>query len=164
MNINKITSSFGCILLTVTVCCFFFNHSLLLAASGLEKNEESSKWQEYNNQESGFIFTYPKDWEITDDFFYQSAGAQSAGAAGKDEGMWTIILQQIGKNDDSNNWIRINSPQFQELDGTCIIISQQNICTYSRDAGVLELLRKIADSFQLQKSDDLVKSQKSGNR
>jgi hypothetical protein len=144
---KKIRLFFGRFLIAATVCYFFFNPSLLQADSGTEKDKESAAWQEYNNPESGFLFTYPTGWKITDDFFYQSAGA-----AGTDEGVWTIILQQIGKDDDSNNWIRINSPQFQKLDGTCITISQQDICTYSREISVLEVLKRIAASFRMQKN------------
>ncbi|MDU9047618.1 MAG: hypothetical protein Q3M30_02130 [Candidatus Electrothrix sp. Rat3] len=144
---NKSTLFFGRALLTVAVCSFFFNPSLLLADSGTDKNPAA--WQEYNNPKSGFLFTYPTEWELIDDFLYQTAGALSAGTG---EGMWTINLQQIGKEEDSANWIRINPRQFQDEDGTCMTVSQQQICTYSRDAGVLAILKKIAASFRLQEN------------
>lgn len=144
---NKSTLFFGCALLAAAVCSFFFNPSLLLADSGTDKN--SAARQEYNNPKSGFLFTYPTDWELIDDFLYQTPGAVSAGTG---EGMWTINLQQIGKKEDSVNWIRINPRQFQDEAGTCMTISQQQICTYSRDAGVLGILKKIATSFRLQEN------------
>jgi hypothetical protein len=104
--------------------------------SGAGKNDgDMADWQNYSNPESHFTFQYPRDWEITDDFFYKT--------------LWSVTLQKIGGAADSENWIRVNSPQFQEEDGVCVQIGEERLCTYSRDADVLKIFKGVAASFKL---------------
>ena len=94
-----------------------------------------STWRDYSNTESGFTFKYPKDWEAVDEGFYKTA--------------YGVTLQKTGGGEDSNNWIRINSPQFMEQDGTCLEADRQRICTYSKDPDVLNIFEEVAASFKL---------------
>ncbi len=96
---------------------------------------DDAYWQSYFNAQNNFAFKYPKDWEITDDGFYKTA--------------YVITLQKIGESENSNDWIRINSPQFQEEYGKCIEVNSQKICTYSSDADVLEIFDRLVASFKL---------------
>ena len=98
-------------------------------------NAKTVSWHSYSNPKVNFTFKYPNDWEITDDFFYKTS--------------WTINLQRKGADADSDNWIRINPPQFQDEDGVCKQVGEEEICTYSKDAAVLEIFKKVAASFHL---------------
>ena len=98
---------------------------------------DTANWHSYSGAESNFIFKYPKNWEVIDDGFYKTA--------------YALTIQKIGGDEDSDNWIRINAPQFQEEDGTCIVVDTQQICTYSKDAEVLNIFKKIAASFKLKR-------------
>lgn len=84
-------------------------------AKNVGDGANATDWEIYSNPGSNFTFKYPKGWEITDDFHYKTH--------------WSVNLQRIGGDDDSENWIRVNSPQFQEEDGVCIQIDQESICT-----------------------------------
>jgi hypothetical protein len=99
---------------------------------------DDAYWQSYFSPQNSFVFKYPKDWEITDDGFYKTA--------------YMITIQKIGDSDNSNDWIRINSPQFQEQYGRCIEAYNQKICTYSSDEDVLEIFEMVAASFRLEES------------
>ncbi len=96
---------------------------------------DTAHWLTYSNPKSNFTFMYPKGWEITDDFFYKTH--------------WSVNIQKIGGDEDSDNWIRINSPQFQEEDGICVKVGEERICTYGRDPDVLEIFKKVAAGFKL---------------
>jgi hypothetical protein len=100
---------------------------------------DDAYWQNYFNPSNSFAFKYPKDWEITDDGFYKTA--------------YVITIQKIGDGENSNDWIRINSPQFQKEYGRCIEVDNQKICTYSSDADVLEIFEMIAASFRLEEME-----------
>jgi hypothetical protein len=97
--------------------------------------DNTANWQTYSNPRSNFTFTYPKGWEITDDFFYKTH--------------WSVNLQKVVEEKGSNNWIRINSPQFQDEDETCTKVGKEHICTYSRDPDVLEIYKKLTVSFKV---------------
>jgi hypothetical protein len=96
---------------------------------------DMSNWNSYSDAESGFSFMYPKDWEVIYEGFYKTS--------------YGATIQKIGGNKDSNNWIRINSPQFQISDGKCIEVDNQRICTYSKDADVLDIFERLAASFKV---------------
>lgn len=121
----------GCILMyfIVFVICGY------ATAREIGDDADTANWQSYSNAENKFSFKYPKDWEVIDDGFYKTA--------------FGLTIQKIGGSEDSDNWIRINSPQFQEEDGTCTEVNKQFICTYSHDADVLSIFKRIAASFQL---------------
>ncbi len=97
--------------------------------------DDTAPWLTYSNPKSNFTFMYPRGWEITDDFFYKTH--------------WSVNIQQIGGDKDSDNWIRINSPQFQEEDGVCVKVGEETICTYARAPDVLEIFKKVAAGFKL---------------
>ncbi len=101
-------------------------------------DDDIADWLIYFNAESGFTFNYPADWEVVDDGFYKTA--------------YVATLQKIGGSEDSNNWIRINSPQFMEEDGKCLEADNQRICTYSKDTDVLNIFEKVAASFKLNRT------------
>jgi len=98
-------------------------------------DSDTVNWQSYSNAENKFTFKYPKDWEVIDEGFYKTA--------------FGLTIQKIGGSEDSDKWIRINSPQFQEEDGKCIEVDKQLICTYSNDANVQEIFKRVAASFKL---------------
>ncbi|HDR16204.1 MAG TPA: hypothetical protein ENN79_12100 [Desulfobacteraceae bacterium] len=102
-----------------------------------EDNADIIKWNMYTNEENHFFFEYPKDWEVIDNGLYKTH--------------YGLTIQRIGKCDDSDDWIRINSPQFTVKDGKCITINDQHICTYSNDASVLDIFDKIAASFTVER-------------
>jgi hypothetical protein len=104
-------------------------------ASKIGDDIDTANWQSYSNAESKFSFKYPKDWEVIDEGFYKTS--------------FGLTIQRIGGSEDSDNWIRINSPQFQEEDGKCIEVDKQFICTYSKDANVLDIFKRVAASFKL---------------
>jgi len=101
-----------------------------------EVKNETTDWQTYSNPKANFTFKYPNDWEIIEDYFYETA----AGSKAKNP---TIVLQKIG-DDDSNNWIRINQRQFNCECGKCAGI----FGTYSKDSEVLNIFDRIVESFK----------------
>ena len=113
--------------------------ALVVFISTTTNINDDAYWQNYFNPQNNFAFKYPKDWEITDDGFYKTA--------------YVITMQKIGDDENSNDWIRINSPQFQEEYGRCIEVYNQKICTYSSDTDVLEIFEMVAASFKLEESE-----------
>lgn len=104
------------------------------AASKNGDDADTANWLRYSNAENKFTFKYPEGWEVIDEGFYKTA--------------FGLTIQKIGESEDSDNWIRINSPQFQEEDGKCLEVDQQLICTYSNDANVLDIFKRVAASFK----------------
>lgn len=99
-------------------------------------NTDVADWLSYSNSENNFTFKYPKDWEVIDEGFYKTA--------------YGLTLQKIGKSVNSDNWIRINSPQFtEEGEGKCMAVDAQKICTYSKDVNILNIFQKVSASFKL---------------
>ena len=104
--------------------------------------DETADWKTYTNPEADFTFEYPSNWEIIDDYFYETA----SGIKAKQR---TIILQEIG-NKNSNDWIRMNPRQFQSNVGKC----KGSFCTYSEKIEVLNIFNKVAESFKKKETDD----------
>ena len=102
-----------------------------------KKNISISDWKTYSNPEVNFTFKYPNNWEIIDDYFYETA-------SGAESETRTITLQKI-KDENSNNWIRINPRQFQREFGKCEGI----FCTYSEDQRILDIFSKMSATFEL---------------
>ena len=115
------------------VSIFFF--IFIFGYANAEEDAGIADWQAYSNAENRFTFSYPKDWEVIDEGFYKTA--------------YSLTIQRIAGSEDANNWIRINSPQFQEEDGKCIEVELQRICTYSQDAEVLDIMERLAAGFKL---------------
>jgi len=107
----------------------------ILKSSG-GASEIPSNWKAYSGSLS---FSYPPDWEVTEDFVYETAGGATADVP-------SITLAKIG-DDDSNNWIRINPRQFQTEYGTCLDAGAHTVCTYSADPGVVDLMGRIVSTF-----------------
>jgi hypothetical protein len=120
---------------SITFLCLFTFISGYACAEGAGNAADMSTWQSYTNAESGFSFRYPKGWEVVDDFFYKTG--------------YVATIQRVGSSEDANNWIRINSPQFQIGDGKCIDVDKQHICTYSKDTKVSGILEMLATSFRV---------------
>ena len=97
------------------------------------KDANVSQWKHYSNEESGFQLIYPVGWEVIDEGFYKTH--------------YGLTIKRIGGEQDSNDWIRVNSPQFSEEDGMCATVSDQQICTYSKDSAVIDILHAISASF-----------------
>ena len=104
------------------------------AARNIGDDADIANWQSYSNAENKFSFKYPKDWEVIDEGFYKTG--------------FGLTIQKISGSEDSDNWIRINSPQFQEEDGQCVEVNKQLICTYSHDADILDIFKSVAASFK----------------
>lgn len=115
--------------------CLFITFFLIIgyACAGQAGEDAVAAWQSYSNEENHFTFSYPRGWEVIDEGFYKTT--------------YGLTIQRIGGSEDSNNWIRINSPQFQEEDGKCIEVDMQRICTYSKEADVLGIMERLATSF-----------------
>ena len=65
--------------------------------------EDTLNWNIYSNSEVNFTFKYPKDWEIIDDYFYETLeGVKSPHR--------TVTLHKINGSDE--DWIVINLQQF----------------------------------------------------
>ena len=101
-----------------------------------------SNWQTYTSGSGHPLsFRYPPGWEILEDFIYETAG----GAKGS---LPMITLGKIG-TDDSNDWIRINPRQFQTEYGTCLVWGGHNICTYSSNPDITDLMERIVSTFSV---------------
>jgi hypothetical protein len=96
-------------------------------------------WLTYTSGDSSLTFRYPPDWEIIEDFVYETAGGAVADVP-------SITLGKIG-NEDSNDLIRINPRQFQTEYGTCLEAGGHTVCTYSSDSAIVSLMEKIAATF-----------------
>jgi hypothetical protein len=112
-----------------------------VAAGEIEKHADIAGWQTYSNAESNLTFKYPKDWETADEGFYVTAGGSVAN-------QWSVRLQKIEGDEDSNDWIRINPRQFDESDGICTKVGEESICTYSTDQDVLNIFNIICRLIQ----------------
>jgi hypothetical protein len=104
-------------------------------------------WQTYSNLETDLTFKYPKNWEIIEDYFYETAGGI------KSENR-TVILQKIGDN-DSNNWIRINPRQFQCSAGICLNTDNNIFATYSKEPEIQDIFNQILSTFKLTESIEI---------
>jgi hypothetical protein len=127
--------------------CFFLclASAVFLVAGGAtaaenSKNANTAHWEKYSHKEANFTFRYPKGWEIIDDDFYETAGGAIATQR-------SVNLQKIG-DEEADNWIRINPRQFDESDGKCVTKGKDSLCTYSKDAEVLTVFKKIVASFK----------------
>lgn len=102
--------------------------------------DETADWKTYSNPEVNFTLKYPKDWEITGDYFYETA-------TGIKSEKRTVVLQKVG-NQDSNNWIRINPRQFQCNPGKCIDIDGNTIATYSKEPEIQDIFNQMLSTFR----------------
>jgi len=120
-----------------TSVCLFLVFAVFGSTIEIKAGDDTNAqgWQTYSDAENKFIFKYPKGWEVIDEGFYKT--------------VYGLTIQKTSEKENSDNWIRINSPQFQEEDGNCIDVGNQIICTYSKDADVIEIFKKIAHSFKL---------------
>ena len=103
-------------------------------AKNIGNDSDTDIWLSYSNDENKFTFKYPREWEVIDEGFYKTA--------------YALTIKKTGGDEDSDNWIRINSPQFQAEDGKCIECNNQFICTYSKDANVIAIFKRVAASFR----------------
>jgi hypothetical protein len=97
------------------------------------------QWQTYANPEAGFTFTYPLDWVIEEEYFYETA----AGARAE---QLTVVLKQVG-NEEPNDRVTINPRQFQCEFGRCVAIGDALIATYTSDPDVLAAFETITSTF-----------------
>jgi hypothetical protein len=120
----------------IFVLCLVAATTFICAACAgvADKYAKTSGWNSYADDVNHFRFSYPKDWEVIDEGFYKTH--------------YGLTIQRIGREEDSNNWIRINSPQFSVEDGRCCEVDEQQICTYSQNATVIEIFENIVASFQ----------------
>lgn len=108
---------------------------------------DMADWQTYSNWRARLTFKYPSDWVVGDVDFYETAGGAKATEV-------SLTLYQQERYEDSENWIRLNPRQFQDDDGQCVEAVGNQICTYSRDAGVLEVYRRVAATMKALKLKD----------
>jgi hypothetical protein len=97
-------------------------------------------WNIYSDQRAGFTFKYPRNWEITENNFYGTAGGTKSEKP-------TIVLQEI-MEENSNNWIKINPKQFQCDLGECVHIEDNVVATYSEITGIKNIFNQICSSFR----------------
>ncbi len=113
-------------------------------------SNQTDKQKVYSNSKASFTFRYPDNWEIINDYFYHTA----AGVAAEDP---TVILQKKGDR-NPENWIMINSRQFNCEKGKCATVANQiTVGTYSKDKEVLSVLDEVVKSFSV-KSEDFLTS------
>ena len=99
-----------------------------------------SDWKTYNNSETDFTFKYPKNWEIVNDYFYETLSGSRAERR-------TVNLKRNIEN-KMNNWILINQRQFLCDQGKCEMIAGNEIGTYSKDFEVLNVFDQIVSTFK----------------
>lgn len=108
------------------------------------EKDETADWQVYSRSDVAFEFRYPKNWEITADYFYETP-------AGIKANIPTILFREIGNN-DSNDSISINERQFscEENIGKCVDLSIFNVYigTHSQNQEILNVFDKIIGSFK----------------
>ncbi|MBW6441254.1 hypothetical protein K0B03_04500 [Patescibacteria group bacterium] len=117
----------------------------------IDEKDETVEWNVYSNPEVDFTFKYPKDWEITQDYFYTWLN-------GKVSDTRTVVLRKIG-DEASNDWININMRQFQCDWGTCKDLGSNTIGTYSEDPETLRVFDKIIATFKFTDSKCINNSQ-----
>ena len=103
--------------------------------------DETSDWKTYDNSETNFTFKYPKNWEISEDYFYETV-------SGVKPERRTVNLKEIGEN-KLNNWILINQRQFLCDQSKCEIIAGNEIGTYSKNSEILIVFEQIISTFKL---------------
>lgn len=109
-------------------------------------------WKYFWDPVSGVKFRYPPDWDIdVETGIAVSAGSTAAEIQNKDKTI-RVTLFQPNKNDDtaSNSWIRINPTRVTDMmqsEGTCVCVNGNNLCTYSNDEEIIDILYRIAESF-----------------
>lgn len=107
------------------------------------KPTNTAIWKTHTNPEYNFIFKYPQNWVVEDEGYYETAGGCRADVP-------SLMLYEQGKEENSDDWIRINPRQFMLEDGRCFKIGNYTICTYSRDATVLAVYNGFIANFTLQ--------------
>lgn len=100
---------------------------------------QAREWPIYNHPQGRFGFRYPPEWEIIDEYYYETA-------AGEQSPYLTVILAQIGNN-DPNEEIIINPRQPQCEHGLCQEIGPHLILTYSEHEYVQKVFERIVASF-----------------
>jgi hypothetical protein len=123
-----------------------------ICVAGKEKpKDETADWNTYSNLGVEFIFKYPRDWAIKEEYQYKSAACQ---ADPKCEGVHYIFLNKISDSRPANLGekekfgIAIDMPQ-------CTGVKRDDlprnnwICVFDENSEVLGIYEKIKNSFQL---------------
>lgn len=103
----------------------------------------TATWKTYSNPQYAFIFKYPQNWVVEDEGYHETAGRCRADVP-------SLALYEQGKEENSNDWIRVNPRQFMREDGSCLEIRKHAICTYSTDAAVPAAYNHFVADFTLQ--------------
>lgn len=103
----------------------------------------TATWKTYSNPQYAFIFKYPQNWVVEDEGYHETAGGCRADVP-------SLALYEQGKEENLNDWIRVNPRQFMREDGRCLEIRKHAICTYSTDAAVPAAYNHFVADFTLQ--------------
>jgi hypothetical protein len=110
-----------------------------------------NNWEVYNNPKADFIFEYPYDWEVKEEYERKSASCQMNPGC---KGVWYVFLNRIDDLRPANTGekdkygIVINLSQ-------CTGVQHNNlagnnwICLFDENPEVLDIYEGIKDSFQL---------------
>jgi len=110
-----------------------------ILASSTDARDIPTDWRTYTSGDHSLSFRYPPDWEIRDDFVYETAGGATADVP-------SIVLGKIG-DENSNDWVSINPRQFQQQYGTCLEAGKHTVCTYSSDPAITDIMERIVSTF-----------------
>jgi hypothetical protein len=119
----------------------FYAKKRIQTPSTVPSESEIITWNVYANPEADFTFKYPSNWEVIEDYYYESASGMKAKVR-------TVTLREKG-DEDSNNWIRINPRQFMRRFGLCKTVDGNEICTYSENLEVLKIFNEIMETFSV---------------
>jgi hypothetical protein len=104
-----------------------------------EESNQTEDWNTYFNSKAKITFTYPKDWEIREEYFYKEAQYPTIILCGKKEPADVLV-----------NCIQINMPQaplgkkHKEIQGNYINL-------YTEDPEIVAIYEKVVASFKVVK-------------
>lgn len=103
--------------------------------------DETEDWQTYKNDLAGFTFKYPQNWEIRNDYFYETAGGSKA------EQRTVVLCDKKNETDSIVNCIQINMPQTPSNANTKII-GENRLNLYTDSSEIVHIYEKVVESFQ----------------
>ncbi|OGF20637.1 hypothetical protein A2Y83_03745 [Candidatus Falkowbacteria bacterium RBG_13_39_14] len=108
---------------------------------------ETANWQIYKNDLADFTFKYPMEWDIREDYLYESSGGTKA------EHRAIVLCDKKNEKNSSGDYsmkdcIQINMPQAPENEQTKKI-GDNYLNLYSDNPEIIKIYEKVADSFQI---------------
>lgn len=111
------------------------------------QQSEMEDWQIYKNDLADFTFKYPMEWEIREDYLYETGGGTKA------EHRAIVLCDKKNEKNSSGDYsmkdcIQINMPQAPENERTKKI-GDNYLNLYSDALEIIKIYEKVADSFQI---------------